>query len=315
MRRALIIGIDDYSISRLHGCVQDARRLEKVLSRHHDGAPNFECRVIDCPPNNANKADLRPAIEELFGDPAEIAWLHFSGHGLVNELDGFLATADAKSYDEGVPMSHVLTFANQSRVAERIITLDCCHSGALGAAPPLNSSQAHLSEGVSIVTATRTDQASLEVGGGGVFTSLLVEALEGGAANILGQITAAGVYAYIDNALGAWDQRPLFKTNVARFVRLRQAGPRVPLDLLRRITKHFPVPAEDRPLDPSYEPAVEPRNPKNEETFADLQRLRAAGLVEPLGEEHMYYAAVNSGACRLTRLGLYYWRVVNDGRI
>jgi len=315
MRRALVIGIDNYPISPLDGCVHDARRLEAILSRHDDGTPNFECRVIVCPPNTLSRSGLRQAIEELFADPADIAWLHFSGHGLVNRLDGFLVTPDAESYDEGVAMSQVLTLANNSCVAERIITLDCCQSGALGAAPVLNNNQAHLAEGVSIVTATRTNQASLEVGGGGVFTSLLAEALDGGAANVLGQITAAGVYAYIDDALGAWDQRPLFKTNVARFARLRHARPRVPLDLLRRITKHFPVPAEDLPLEPSYEPAVEPRNAKNEEVFAELQRLRAAGLVEPVDEEHMYYAAVNSRACRLTRLGLYYWRLVNDGRI
>lgn len=37
-----------------------------------------------------------------------------------------------------------------------------------------------------ILTASRGDQPSVETGGGGVFTSLVVDALEGGAANILG---------------------------------------------------------------------------------------------------------------------------------
>jgi hypothetical protein len=175
--------------------------------------------------------------------------------------------------------------------------------GSFGQSPQLQGTQVSLAEGVSVMTATRPAQASLEVGGGGLFTSLLVEALDGGAAGVLGEITAAGVYAYIDYALGAWDQRPLFRTNVSRFVRLRYAQPKVAIELLQKITEYFPVPAEDAPLDPSYEPAVEPRNETNERIFGDLQKLRAVGLVEPVGEEHMFYAAVNSKACRLTKLG------------
>ena len=46
----------------------------------------------------------------------------------------------------------------------------------------------------------------------GLFTSLLLEALKGGAADITGHITPGGIYAYIDKALGPWEQRPVFKT-------------------------------------------------------------------------------------------------------
>lgn len=315
MRRALIVGIDDYPSAQLYGCVQDARRMELALARHDDGSTNFDCRTITCPPEDISRATLRQAVTELFAQPADVAWFHFSGHGTSNDLGGYLVTRDAQKHDVGVPMADVLTMANDSPIAEVLITLDCCHSGAFGHVPPLKDKHVTLAEGVSVVTATRAAQASLEVGGGGVFTSLLVEALEGGAAGILGEITAAGVYAYIDNALGAWDQRPLFKTNVSRFVRLRNAAPKVPIDLLQKIVEYFPLPAEDRPLDPSFEPAVNPRNEENERIFGDLQRLRAVGLVEPVGEQHMFYAAINSKACRLTKLGLYYWRLVNDGRI
>lgn len=57
-----------------------------------------------------------------------------------------------------------------------------------------------------------------EINGHGVFTDLLLQALQGGAANITGQITPGSVYAYIDQALGEWKQKPIFKTNIKRFI-------------------------------------------------------------------------------------------------
>ena len=256
MRRALVVGIDEYPdpYLRLGGCVQDADRMRSVLANHHDGAPNFDCRVIRVPTDTLTRGELREAVRELFDQPADVAWLHFSGHGVASDLGGHLVTPDAAEHEFGVPMAEVLALANKSQVSERMITLDCCYSGAIGQVHPIIADHTTLAEGVSVVTATRAAQASLEVGGGGVFTSLLADAVEGGAAGVLGEITAAGVYAYIDNALGAWDQRPLFKSNVSRFVRLRNSRPKVELDILRRIVDHFPLPAEDRNLDPSYRP-------------------------------------------------------------
>ena len=46
-----------------------------------------------------------------------------------------------------------------------------------------------ISEGVTILTASRLSEPSLEVNGHGVFTSLLIEALSGSAADITGHIT------------------------------------------------------------------------------------------------------------------------------
>jgi len=315
MRRALIVGIDDYPNAPLSGCVADAKRLEKVLAKHHDGSPNFDCMVVTSPPGDISRGRLRQLVTNLFGQPADVAWLHFSGHGTRNDLGGYLVTPDAVDFDVGVSMADILAMANGSEVSETVITLDCCHSGAFGHAAPLKDTQVALAEGVSVLTGTRASQAALEIGGGGVFTSLLVDGLEGGAAGIRGEVNAAGLYALMDSALGAWDQRPMFRTNVSRFELLRCARPRISIELLRKIPTHFPVPAEDLSLDPSYEPTAEPRDPVHEAAFEELLKLRSAGLVEPVGEEHMYYAAMNSKACRLTALGLHYWRLVSNNRL
>jgi hypothetical protein len=53
-------------------------------------------------------------------------------------------------------------------------------------------------------------------------------------------------------------------------------------------------------LDRSFESTAEPSHPEHEAIFAILQKCRAAKLVEPVGEQHMYYAAMNSKSCRLT---------------
>src|SRR6202044_1791372 len=93
-----------------------------------------------------------------------------------------------------------------------------------------------------------------------VFTSLLVDALSGGAADLLGNITPGAVYAYIDQALGNFGQRPVFKTNVKKFISLRQVTPPIPLQDLRLITKYFPKPGYEFQLDPTYEPEMKGRS-------------------------------------------------------
>jgi len=42
--------------------------------------------------------------------------------------------------------------------------------------------------------------------------------------------------------------------------------------------------------------------------------MRDSVLV-PVGEDHMYYAAMNSKSCKLTVLGAHYWSLVKNERI
>ena len=320
MLRALCVGIDEYSFGALHGCVSDANSMESVLSTHDDGSPNFECRVLVAPiaggHDRVTRPVLRQAIEELFRDKADVALLHFSGHGTVNDLDGYLVTQDAKTYDEGVAMSEVLRLANASRVSEVVVFLDCCYSGMLGNPPDVDNVLASLREGLSILTASRGDQPSVEAGGGGLFTSLVVDALGGGAADILGNVTVPAVYSYVDAALGAWQQRPLFKSHVSQLAPLRRCDPPIDRGILRKLPELFPLPAEEFPLDPSYERASAEPDPAHVEVLEVLQSLSRLHLVVPCGGcAHMYDAAMQSKACQLTHSGRYYWRLAKDGRI
>jgi hypothetical protein len=270
---------------------------------------------VTAPQSDVTRPFLREKICELFKGPAEVAFLHFSGHGTVNGLGGYLVTPDHCDYDVGIAMSEILALANQSPVTDVFITLDCCHSGVFGTIPALDDNKVVLADGVSVITATRGGEKALEENGGGVFTSLLVEALEGGAAGLLGDVSAASIYAYIDNAMGAWDQRPLFKANVSQFVKLREAKPRLKLSLVQKLVEYFPLPAEQLELSPDFEPEVNPHDEEKEGQFKDFQAFRDASLLEPVGAQSLYHAAIHSKACGLTILGRYYWRLVKEGKI
>jgi hypothetical protein len=317
MRKALIVGIDFYEkVSCLKGCVNDAYAVKSVLERHGDGSINFGINSMTA--SNSSSAiarrELKEKVIELFRDDSEIALFYFSGHGYIETTGGYLITSDCKDGDDGFPMDELLTVVNGSKAQNKIIVLDCCHSGLVGT-PAMAESKAVLSEGVTILTASASDQYSLETGGSGVFTTLFVDALSGGAANLVGDITPGSVYAHIDQALGPWEQRPIFKTNVKRFISLREVQPPIALDELKQITEFFPEPAFIFPLNPSCEPTSENPFEDSTEVFAILQKYCHVNLVKPIDEEHMYYAAMNSTGCRLTGLGAHYWNLVKKERI
>lgn len=315
MKKALIIGINDYPSSPLGGCVNDANTLATVLESNGDGSPNFGVRKITCPSTNITRPVLREAIEQLFKGDCDMALLYFSGHGYIKSTGGYLVTTDAKKYDEGVAMDDILSLANQSKARNKVIIFDCCHSGAMGSPNLSGNGTAQLAEGMSVLTASRDSEYALESNGAGVFTSLLIDALKGGAADIRGNITPGSLYAYVDEALGAWDQRPIFKTNVTSFAPLRVIPPKVPFETLRKITQYFPTPDSEHKLDPSYEDTENSANPDNVKIFKDLQKYQSVGLVIPVNAEFMYFAAINSTSCRLTALGYQYWRLVNEKRL
>lgn len=315
MKKALIVGINNYPNSPLHGCVNDANAIRTILEANGDGSPNFSVKMITSPSSIITRAKLREAIETLFSGESDMALLYFSGHGFIKSTGGYLVTTDAAKYDEGVSMDEVLNLANVSKAKNKIIILDCCHSGAMGSPSDSGSNMAQLSEGLSVLTASRDSESAIEKGGSGVFTSLVADALKGGAADIRGNITPGSLYAYVDEALGAWDQRPIFKTNVSSFTPLRKVEPKVPLETIRKITTYFLTADSEHVLNPTYEFTDSSAIESNVLIFKDLQKFQSVGLVVPVDAEFMYFAAMNSKSCRLTALGYQYWRLVNERKL
>lgn len=317
MRKALVVGIDYYEkINPLFGCVNDAHAMKAVLERDSDGTVNFGVKLLTGtgPTEALTRSELKDAVKELFADQSDIAFFYFAGHGHIEATGGYLCTSESGG-DDGFPLNDLLLFANKSPARNKIIVLDSCHSGRAGA-PPATPAVSELSEGLTILTASTAEQYASEENGSGVFTSLFVDAMHGGAAaNLVGDITPGGIYAHIDQSLGPWEQRPVFKTNVKSFVSLRKVQPNIGLPELRKIAEFFPVAGYEYQLDPSYEPEGPCPDEVNTAKFAILQKYNRVDLVVPVGAPHMYHAAMESKTCKLTVLGEHYRKLVKRGRI
>lgn len=324
MRIALITGINYYQHgSSLYGCVDDAHAVKAVLARNGDGSVNFDCRILTGtgPADMVTRADLKDSLATLFAQKAEIALFYFSGHGYIESTGGYLLASDSRRGDEGLSLSEVLVLANSSPARNRVVILDSCHSGIAGN-PPNAEEVSALKEGLTVMTASTSDQYAIENNQGGVFTTLFLDALNGGAANLTGDVTPGSVYAHIDQSLGGWEQRPVFKTNVETFVSLRKVPPPIDLSELRRIAEFFPHPGFEYALDPSYEPEMKGRDPGMPEPdlvktriFSILQRYNRLNLLIPVGAPHMWNAAMESKACSLTVLGEHYRQLVANNKI
>ncbi len=116
----------------------------------------------------------------------------------IKSTGGYLVTTDAKKYDEGVSMDEILAIANKSNAKNKVIILDCCHSGAMGTPRIIENNIAQLSEGMSILTASRETEYAIESNGAGsIHLSLKIHDLNGGASDIRGNITTGSLYSYV----------------------------------------------------------------------------------------------------------------------
>ena len=318
MKKTLIVGLNNYPDGhKLYCCNNDADKMSSMLADNEDGSPNFDVITIL---GTCSKAELSNGIEQLFSDDADVALLYFSGHGCSDD-GGSICTTDLQL----ISMNDIIRLANSSRCKNKVIILDCCYAAKRGQ-HLLDDNVSVIGNGVTIIAGSQEWQSSMEMDTiqHGVFTYLLLEGLRGGAADIAGNVTPASLYSFVDQSLGAWQQRPVFKTNISQFMPIRIVKPKVEKDILRRLPTYFNSPEAHYDLDPSYEftndpdcvhKVIEPYAVKeNICILKELQKLTGVGLVRPVDKEHMYFAAMESGSCELTELGKHYWHLAKDRR-
>lgn len=329
-RRALLIGIDQYDkVSPLKGCVNDALAMKEVLERHENGNLNYDCRVLTNPepkaltgakPKPITRRLLREQWTELFENFDGDVLFYFSGHGSPTNVGGYLVTQDGEPGDPGLPMNDLLTLANKSKAKSILLILDCCFGGDLGNPPNLQGdgsieNQAQLREGLTILAASRPTQIASEIAGHGVFTNLVLGALKGGASDVRGRVSAASIYAYVEQALGAWDQRPVYKSHADRLPPVRYCNAWVSDSLLRELTTIFPRHDSTFPMDRSFEHTESAARPENVELFDKFKVLRNARLLTTQEDKDLYFVALESKWVQLTPLGQFYWELVKRERI
>ena len=329
---ALLVGINIYpsdTFENLNCCEADAEAMEAVLARHAPisggdrGPVNFATRLMTSKdPEPITTQRLREAVHHVMTQPMGDGQVlfYFSGHGLANENGGYLVTQDSTPEIPGYPMSELLEAANTSRNDSVMIILDCCHSGQIGNITDGEGfNRVSIGPNVTVLAGSGASQKSAEGFENSIFTELLLEALDGGAADARGEVTAAAMYAYLEQSLGPWDQRPVYKSYARRLEPIRRCVPAVPDAVLSRLPEWFRRSDSSYAMDPSYERS----DPSCEESkvaiFDQFKLLRNSHLLKtPLNEEtgkekDLYYVALDSDVVSLTPQGRLFWKRAKRG--
>lgn len=335
MRMALVVGIDYYRDKSLRSCVSNARAMTEMLECNANGKKNFDVKTLarddveivsanvkdksdvkTLPKENAGKVsetELMAEIKKLLKSQVDTALLYFAGKAALRQGSEFLLASDS-GLESGISLATLQDLANQSSIPNIVIIIDA--QRAFDDGIPADETIATLDQGVTIISALDPDSYTEASNYYGVFTHILADALSGRAADLLGSVSLASAYAQISQILSLVQRQPSFKSNVKRFVTLREAKATVEAADLKGLAALFGVLDKNNyPLDPSYEPTEPSAVPEKNEIFALLQRMNRVNLVVPVDEVHMYYAAINSKSCKLTELGQHYLHLVTKGRI
>ncbi|MGW8990364.1 caspase family protein [Streptomyces zhihengii] len=137
---ALFVGIDDYPVDPLKGCVNDVAAAEEWLRRQ----PGLQPDVLRLRNAEATRDALVAGIDRHLGSagPGDTALLWYSGHGSERPTDDKLAST---GYSQALVCHDSLTAGGQpllqdtelgarlDGIAQRgvhvVAVLDCCHSG------------------------------------------------------------------------------------------------------------------------------------------------------------------------------------------
>lgn len=325
-RRALLVGINKYEeFHNLRTCVPDAVAMQTMLERNADGGPNYSCKLMAYGgrknPDEITMPKLREACRELFRYNGDVL-LYFSGHGHNTNVGGYLMTSESEPDNWGIPMQEILDLANSSPARDILIILDCCNAGAAGnllfdGGTPL----AIVRENMTIIAASRGSESAMEGDKYSLFTASVLDALDGGAADHMGWVTAQAIYAYVERGFGGWVQRPIYKSHASELTVVRRCAPLIERIKLQELVRLFPTMDYKFRLDLQYDPEDEHGNmhkPISKKKLALSQlfkEFRDVGLLKSTSGEQFYWVARHSGTLELTLRGREYWRLLKDGRI
>jgi hypothetical protein len=313
-RSALVVGIDAYvPHSPLESCVADAEAVGDILERHEDGRPNFD--VIRMLGSEArNPTVTRQALRQELANALDQALDHdfvfyFSGHGEVHKQFG---AAIVTQEGEEVAMDEILTLLNNAKFLQATVVVDTCFAGSLGQLAGL-AGRTFLKKNVAIIGASRDDQAAMASSALSPFTEVLVDGLRGGAADLRGHVTAAGLYDYTAQSFSATQQSPVFRASIDLGEPLREVALPVRANVMRLIPTIFSSDDDNYRLKKTD--AETGRRSARRDRFKALRELQAGGLVACGEGEDLAGAAESAGEVRLTPRGRQASRLVRQNLI
>jgi hypothetical protein len=213
---AILVGIDqfnDAAFTPLRFCQSDVEGMARVLGNRE--LCGFEVTQLRNKSRDEILEHLDRTVQSLV--PGDKLLFYFAVHGRRSPKSGrlFLVAANTKSdalRATGILIDDALDIIRESRCTNRALVLDCCHSGAIGAAFRGGDIASELSDlarnsGTYILTASTAIELAEEresavrdgTSGNGVFTKYFIEAIETGNAsnNDAGDITIDAIYDYI----------------------------------------------------------------------------------------------------------------------
>ncbi|MEA2876275.1 MAG: glycogen phosphorylase [Hyphomicrobiales bacterium] len=195
---AILVGVssfDDPSFKPLRFCENDVNELGRVLST--PDVAEFEVIKLHTP----NRAEIVTSLERGAAQlrPEDKLLFYFAGHGKRSPAGRlYLVAKDTRSdalRGTGVPIEQVLEIMQESHSSQRVMILDCCHSGAVG-----DQFRGEINDGMQELARTRgtcilaastgiqlaEEREAVSSGGkgNGIFTRHLVEGLESGSAAV-----------------------------------------------------------------------------------------------------------------------------------
>jgi len=255
---------------------------------------------------------------------------YFAGHAHPTASGLLLATSEDNpdQVRAGVYVDELLTLFACAQVNSATIILDCCHAGL--------AATTNVERNVVIMAGAAADQEASEFSGRGQFTRFLLDGLAGGAADILGRITALSLYSYVAGMLNYLvGQEPIIKANIEDLLVLKRVKGKVSLRDLRRL-----APRDDQAgrfstrdtrikLTPDHEATAEQSSPplrsrphpapaqltELQQDMDYYKRLRNAGLLETVGGDDLFWTCLAGGQILLNPLGQYYWELAHRGWI
>lgn len=228
-KRALIIGIDDYSDAPLECCVNDAQELAATLQMEE-----YDYQTTTLIDSVATRRAILREIEAARIDEPSVFIFYFSGHGCTTNTGTYLVTHDGEPFDEGISVdtiSRALSTISSSDCTTLAI-LDCCHSGEATPwatnAKPVSRSEIEQAiplkgEGRVVLAACRPSEYSYEdaIRRHGLFTGELLDGLLGAAADHEGTITVNSLYDYVCRLfVKETKQTPVFRADIAGIIEL-----------------------------------------------------------------------------------------------
>ena len=145
------IGISEYTkLGNIPSCQSDARRVAALLCRTRRIAPENIALMVDrakgasIPTKESIKDRIKLHAKEA--KPGSLAFVYFSGHGMVHNNELILVPKDCKA-ESGIPISEIITALEASPARDKVLIVDACREdseqkGVSGIKPSLLRSRA-----------------------------------------------------------------------------------------------------------------------------------------------------------------------------